>query len=132
MKQVLISAVVAAIVSLATWQIVESRMNEEKTQAANAAETPQPLVLDYTMELVEDSWINGARGAGADHRALAAAANSICYLTKIEIKGITGPEDSSSCSIDIDDFTGSWQVTAAVEEGSQAEIRCNARCLVWE
>jgi len=84
------------------------------------------------MPLDEDSWIDGARGAGADHRALASAASSICFLTKIEIKGDAGPGHSTSCSVDIDDFTGSWEVTATVGEGSEAEVRCNARCLVWE
>jgi hypothetical protein len=89
-------------------------------------------VLSYTDELIEDGWVDGARTAGADHKPLTHASNSICYLTKIEIKGIQGPEDANSCAIGVDDFTGFWQVTAAVDEGGRSQVRCNARCLVWE
>jgi hypothetical protein len=125
MRQVLISALVAAAVCIGGWQLLNANTGAD----VGATDVKAP-VLRYTEELVEDGWV--ARAPGADHKPLEPAANSICYLTKIEIKGIQGPEDASSCSIGIDDFTGYWQVTAAIGEGGRSEVRCNARCLVWE
>ena len=57
---------------------------------------------------------------------------SVGDITKIELSGIADADDSSSCTMQIDDFTGFWDLVATVEEGSDAHIRCNARCLVWE
>jgi len=125
-KQILGSAIVAIVV-VGAWALTETfrRADDDATAA------PQ-LVLRYTDELVEDGWVNGARTAGADLKPLESADHSICFLTKVEIKGIQGPEDANSCRIGIDDFTGYWQVTAEVAEGGKSEVRCNARCLVWE
>ena len=133
MRQILISAIVAAVVCAAFF-LIEDRLDDDDT-AANAeglAGSRAPLSLHYTVEPAEDSWVAGARGAGADDRVLSSAANSVCFLTKIEVKGFQAPEDSGACRVTVDDFTGFWQVTADVPEGSKAEIRCNARCLVWE
>ena len=126
MKQGLISALVAAVVSIGAWQVMNFAQGVRATEAA----APAAPVLRYTDELVEDGWV--ARAPGADEKPLERASNSICFLTKIEIKGIEGPEDANSCAIGIDEFTGFWQLTAAVGEGGRSEIRCNARCLVWE
>ena len=135
MKQVLISAVVAAIVSFAVLQVDAyyaaapgDPTPAEPTEAVAPAASP---AWHVTEALVEDGWVDAARTAGADHKPLAHAENSICYLTKVEIKGIQSAADANSCSIGIDDFTGFWQVTAEVEEGGSSEVRCNARCLVW-
>ena len=128
MKQGLISALVAAVVSIGAWQVMNLAHRDGATEAASTAVAPP--VLRYTDELIEDGWV--ARAPGADEKPLERASNSICYLTKIEIKGIQGPEDASSCAIGVDEFTGFWQLTAAVGDGGRSEIRCNARCLVWE
>ena len=40
--------------------------------------------------------------------------------------------DVDITAIEIDDFTGFWQLIATVDEGSRSEVRCNARCLTWE
>jgi hypothetical protein len=133
-KQILVSAFVAAVVCVGLF-LVEDRFVDDDTEAVRAegAAGPRaPISLRYTVEPAEDSWVNGSRAAGADDRVLSSAANSICFLTKIEVKGFQGPEDSGMCRIAVDDFTGFWQVTADVPEGSRAEIRCNARCLTWE
>jgi hypothetical protein len=136
MKQVLISALAAALVSgalffgLVRHQAADSRPGPATPAAGSVA--AGPLSLHVTDPLVEDGWVNGARAPGADKKPLAHAGNSICYLTKIEIKGIQGPQDSNACAIDIDEFTGFWQVTASVAEGGSSEVRCNAQCLVWE
>jgi hypothetical protein len=124
MKQAFVSAVVAALVSIATWQFMNARSGAEPSAAATALP-----VFRVTDELIEDGWV--ARAPGSDAKPLAPASSSICYLTKIEIKGIQKPEDANSCAIGVDDFTGYWQVTAAIGEGGQSEVRCNARCLVW-
>ena len=128
MKQGLISALVAAVVSIGAWQVMNLARGDGPTKAA--ATTVAPLALRYTDELVEDGWV--ARAPGADEKPLERASNSICFLTKIEIKGIQAPEDANSCAIGIDEFTGFWQLTAAVGDGGRSEVRCNARCLVWE
>ena len=132
MRQILISAFVAAAVCVGLF-VVEDRFDADDTAAVDGLASPRaPLSLRYTAEPAEDSWVNGARAAGADDRVLSSAENSICFLTKIEVKGFQGPEDSGTCRIAVDDFTGFWQVTADVPEGSRSEIRCNARCLTWE
>ncbi len=128
MKQALISALVAVVVSIGAWQVMDFAHGDGATEAASTAVAPP--VLRYTDELVEDGWV--ARAPGADEKPLERASNSICYLTKIEIKGIQAPEDANSCAIGIDEFTGFWQLTAAVGDGGRSEVRCNARCLVWE
>jgi hypothetical protein len=131
-KQILVSAFVATVVCVGLF-LIEDRFDVDDTAAAEGvAGSRAPISLRYTVEPAEDSWVNGARAAGADDRVLSSAANSICFLTKIEVKGFQGPEDSGMCRIAVDDFTGFWQVTADVPEGSRAEIRCNARCLTWE
>ena len=133
MKEALIGALVATIVCVGAF-LVEERFDDDDAQTvtAEAAASRAPVSLRYTDEPAEDSWVNGARAAGADDRSLSNASNSICFLTKIEVKGFQGPEDSGTCRVAVDGFTGFWQVTADVPEGSRAEIRCNARCLVWE
>jgi hypothetical protein len=131
-RQILISAFVAAAVCVGLFAVL-ARFDADDTAVADGPASPRaPISLRYTAEPAEDSWVNGARAAGADDRVLSSAANSICFLTKIEVKGFQGPEDSGTCRIAVDDFTGFWQVTADVPEGSRSEIRCNARCLTWE
>ena len=148
MKQILIGAVVAAVVTLVTLRVgqrVEGFSGgagqaavSAPAAASNAGAAPAalpaaaPPALRYTEALVEDGWVNGARTAGEDNKPLEHADNSICFLTKVELRGIQGPGDANSCRIEIDDFTGFWEVIAEVEEGGQSEVRCNARCLVWE
>jgi hypothetical protein len=128
----LVSAIVAAVVCAGLF-LVEDRFDDDDAAAAEGlAGSRAPITLRYTVEPAEDSWVDGSRAAGADDRVLSSAANSICFLTKIEIKRFQGPEDSGTCRVAVDDFTGFWQVTADVPEGSRSEIRCNARCLVWE
>jgi hypothetical protein len=124
MKQAVISAGVAAVVCVAGF-VLEDRLDDDD-------DVRVPLTLSYTVEPTEDSWVDGARSTGADDRLLSDAGNSICFLTKVEISGIQGPDDSGMCRIAVDDFTGFWKVTADVPEGSRSGIRCNARCLVWQ
>lgn len=134
MREALIGALVATIVCVGAF-LIEERFDDDDAQAVTASEVAgsrAPISLHSTDEPTEDSWIDGARASGADDRVLSNASNSICFLTKIEVKGFQGPEDSGTCRVAVDGFTGFWQVTADVPEGSRAEIRCNARCLVWE
>jgi hypothetical protein len=134
MKEAFIGAVVATLICVGALLIAE-RFDDDDAQTPatiDAATSRAPISLRYTDEPAEDSWVNGSRAAGADDRSLSSASNSICFLTKVEIKAFQGPGDSGTCRIAVDDFTGFWQVTADVPEGSRAEVRCNARCLVWE
>ena len=136
MKQVLVSALVAAVVCGAAF-LIDERLDADDAlpvvaDVAVEVESAAPVSLSVTLEPTEDSWVSGGRGSGTDERLLSDAANSVCFLTKIEIKGTQGPDDTGICRIEIDEFTGFWQVTADVPEGSRADIRCNARCLVWE
>jgi hypothetical protein len=133
MKEAFIGAVVATVICVGAFLFAE-RFDDDgaQTPTAIAAASRAPVSLRYTDEPAEDSWVNGSRSAGVDDRSLSSASNSICFLTKVEIKAFQGPDDSGTCRIAVDDFTGFWQVTADVPEGSRAEVRCNARCLVWE
>ena len=134
MREALIGALVATTVCVGAF-LIEERFDDDDAQTAAASEgsgSRVPISLHYTDEPTEDSWVDGARASGADDRVLSNASNSICFVTKIEVKGFQGPEDSGTCRVAVDGFTGFWQVTADVPEGSRAEIRCNARCLVWE
>lgn len=140
MKQVLICALVAGIVSVAVIWLEDVYETDDSDIAADAgtaapAGPPAPSVvlgLRYTDALIEDTWVNAARQPGADKRTLTSTSDSICFLTRIEISGIQGPEDTSSCAIEVDEFTGFWQLIATADEGGRSEIRCNARCLTWE
>ena len=139
MRKALIIVGIAAAIGVVVWRVAgtlspsgglderEGRRSDGTPVAATAG--PRFRVTD---ELIEDGWVDGTRAAGADDKPLEHSANSICFLTKIEIKGVQGPEDANSCTIGIDEFTGYWQVTAAVAEGGHSAVRCNARCLVWE
>ncbi|HEY7671183.1 MAG TPA: hypothetical protein VIC71_03115 [Gammaproteobacteria bacterium] len=134
-RQVFFGAGIVVAVSVIVWQIVGGRFaggggaHEAAATSAGPVRAPAFRVTD---ELIEDGWVDATRAAGADQKPLEHSANSICFLTKIEIKGIQSPEDANSCTIGIDEFTGYWQVTAEVAEGGHSAVRCNARCLVWE
>ena len=107
-RQIVISALVAAAVC-AGFFLIEDRFDDADTAAATpegVARSRAPISLRYTDEPAEDSWVAGAREAGADDRVLSSAANSICFLTKIEVKGFQGPDDSGTCRVAVDDFTG--------------------------
>ena len=135
MKQALISAVVAAIVSvlvLTLEDVFEADDTDEPAPATVEAEMGfRAPVMSFTDALPEDVWVDASRTAGSDIRALTDAATSVCYITKIQMRGIQSPDDAQSCALQIDDFTGFWQLIATVEEGGRSEIRCNARCLSW-
>lgn len=141
MKQALISVLIAAVVSGLVVQAYRAFGSAEvetdpPAAAANATDAESSeasaFSLSYTDALVEDVWVDAARTPGDDRRTLTDSAHSICFITKIELSGIQGPEDRSSCSVQIDDFTGFWDLVATVEEDGRSEIRCNARCLVWD
>lgn len=142
MKQLLSSAGIAAIVSFAVyWGLggLERDATSPSTEtvpsqvpAGSPAVSSNAPIFRVTDALLEDTWVNASRTAGSDLRTLTDASNSACYLTKVEISGVQGPDDKNSCAVEIDDFTGFWQLIATVEEGGRSEVRCNARCLTWE
>ncbi len=127
MKQVLVSALVAAVVAVVTVLVAGALGGGDPSDAVS-----NPRVLSFTMEGIEDSIVDGQRYNGVYSQLLSHSDNSICYLTKIQFRAMQGPEDSNICSIELDEFTGHWQVSATIEEGGGSEARCNARCLVWE
>ena len=131
MKGVLTSAVVAALVCVGAF-LIEDRLDAGPSFDGGAGNASSGPALRYTAEPTEDSWVNGARSTGADDRMLSDPESSICFLTKIEISGFQSAEDTGTCRIAVDDFTGFWKVVAEVPEGSRSEIRCNARCITWE
>jgi len=140
MKQVIVSAAVAAVVCVLAFAI-EEVVERDESAIEDAVDGDVTVGIDrpggaaslsYTVEPPEDSWVSGERQSGPDDRLLSDADNSVCFLTKVEISGIRSPEDRGICRVAVDDFTGFWKVTAEVPEGSQSEMRCNARCLVWE
>ena len=95
--------------------------------------------LTVVGESEQDAWLRGTNRDGSprpgpadDQKPLVDASNSLCFLTKVEIEGMDGPEDVASCSIAVDEFTNWWQVHATQGDGTNASVACNARCIVWE
>ena len=95
--------------------------------------------LTFVGESEQDAWLQGANRDGSprpgpadDQKPLADASNSLCFLTKVEIEGMDGPEDLAACSVQVDEFTNWWQVHATQGDGTDASVACNARCIVWE
>ena len=95
--------------------------------------------MTFVGESEQDAWLQGANRDGSprpgpadDQKPLADASNSLCFLTKVEIEGMDGPEDVATCSIQVDEFTNWWQVHATQGDGTDASVSCNARCIVWE
>jgi hypothetical protein len=147
MKQLTLCALVAAVVSVGVLWLEDAFEGSDDDVAAisgapglPARDAAAPAAaargaassLRFTDALVEDTWVNAARQPGSDKRTLTSVKSSICFLTKIEISGIQGPADTNSCAIEVDDFTGFWQLIATANEGARSEVRCNARCLTWE
>ncbi len=143
MKTVILSAIVAIIASVATTMVLQDSTQNTEPQAAmilepqinyeQIAEQLDVNKLSVSMEPEAAAWIRLNTGIeSSEQKILANAANSACFLTHIEISGIQSPQDKNSCSITLDDFTGYWQVNASTGEGTQSELYCNARCIVWE
>ena len=95
--------------------------------------------LTVVGESEQDAWLRGTNRDGSprpgpadDQKPLVDASNSLCFLTKVEIEGMDGPEDVASCRIAVDEFTNWWQVHATQGDGTNASVACNARCIVWE
>ncbi|MGD8324930.1 MAG: hypothetical protein PVF50_11250 [Gammaproteobacteria bacterium] len=133
MRHVVVSALVAAVVTGIVLALFPSGSADDSMDVTTIpAAPPAGLRLTVSDALPEDVWLDGARQAGDDHRILTSADNSICFITRIDVRGIAAPDDAFACSMEIDDFTGFWDLVVSVEEGSQANVRCNARCLTWE
>ncbi len=143
MKTVILSAIVAIIVSAATTMVLQDSSQDVEPQASmilepqinyeQIAEQLNVKELSVSMEPEAAAWIRLNTGIeSSEQKILANAANSACFLTHVEISGIQSPQDKNSCSITLDDFTGFWQVNASTGEGTQSELYCNARCIIWE
>ena len=143
MKTVILSAIVAIIASVATTMVLQDSTQNTEPQAAmilepqinyeQIAEQLDVNKLSVSMEPEAAAWIRLNTGIeSSEQKILTNAANSACFLTHVEISGIQSPQDKNSCSITLDDFTGYWQVNASTGEGTQSELYCNARCIVWE
>lgn len=143
MKPIIYSAIVAIVASVLTTLIMSSSNQAGVTNSApmSAPEINYEEILDridikqlsVSMEPAAAAWIRLNTGTeSSEQKILANAANSACFLTHVEINGIQSAQDKNACSITLDDFTGYWQVNASIGEGTQSELYCNARCVVWE
>jgi len=146
MKAVLTSVLVAVIASILTTWIMQS--NDQDNMQENTAMVEVPaLAIDYDLILSQldvvnldvspepeaAAWIRLDAGtAQSEQKILAPAANSACFLTHVEVRGIQSPTDHNACTITLDDFTGYWQVNATTGEDTRSELFCNARCVIWE
>jgi len=137
------TVIVAIIASVATTMVLQDSNQNAEPQATmilepqinyeQIAEQLDVNKLSVSMEPEAAAWIRLNTGIeSSEQKILANAANSACFLTHVEISGIQSPQDKNSCSITLDDFTGYWQVNASTGEGTQSELYCNARCIVWE
>ena len=143
MKSIIYSAIVAVVASVVTTWVI---MNNDQADEAVSTQMALPEMdyaeilgsmevskLSVSMEPAAAAWIRLNTGTeSSEQKVLANAANSACFLTHVEINGIQSAQDKNACSITLDDFTGYWQVNASIGEGTQSELYCNARCVVWE
>jgi len=150
MKSAMTAVAAALIASVLTWLFtgqgqgtgsgemegLQSQVSELAAQISNEGGAVQLTIIE---ESEQDAWLRGANRDGSprpgpadDQKPLADASNSLCFLTKVEIEGMDGPEDVATCSIQVDEFTNWWQVHATQGDGTDASVSCNARCIVWE
>ena len=115
---------------------LQAQIGEIASQVAASGDGQRFMIVG---ESEQDAWLRGANRDGSprpgpadDQKPLADASNSLCFLTKVEIEGMDGPEDVATCSIQVDEFTNWWQVHATQGEGTDASVSCNARCIAWE
>jgi len=147
-KEILGGIVIAVVASMVTLYFTasdsvldEAAINRIAEQLATN-ETMQakfkPRVISFSEPSQQDSWLKGAArdgsprpGPAVDEKPLADASNAVCFLTKVELEGVTDG-NVASCHISIDEFTGWWQINAEQGDGSLGSAACNARCVVWE
>jgi hypothetical protein len=149
MRQVLSGIVVAAVASFVTLQIARpsgeldpaqlDRLANRLADHAALRSAFAPKALGYTEESEEDAWLAGTAQDGSprpgpadDEKQLADAAKAACYLTKVEFQGMNDLNDQTACRIAIDEFTGWWTLHAVQGDGTDASVRCNARCVEWK
>ena len=115
---------------------LQSQVSELATHISAGGGAVQLTIIE---ESEQDAWLRGANRDGSprpgpadDQKPLVDASNSLCFLTKVEIEGMDGPEDVATCSVQVDEFTNWWQVHATQGDGTDASVACNARCIVWE
>ena len=115
---------------------LQSQVSELAAQISAGGGAVQLTIIE---ESEQDAWLRGANRDGSprpgpadDQKPLVDASNSLCFLTKVEIEGMDGPEDVATCSVQVDEFTNWWQVHATQGDGTDASVACNARCIVWE
>ena len=131
------SALIAVVAAVATSLIVVNLAGQ--SEGPSQVEDINPLTISFTEELPQDAWLRGINRDGSprpgpadDEKPLVDASNSVCFLTKVDIQGMNGPEDAASCEVSIDEFANWWQVHAIQGDGTDASVYCNARCIVWE
>lgn len=142
MKSTVIAIVAATVTCVVVIQF------SKQTESPNLLEAGKPVMLSATDELANDVWIgfpsfqSVQAGSAATSQPdpgpaeisnlLSDSSNSVCFLTKVEMALMDGPEDQTSCRILIDEFTNWWELHAAQGAGTNSAVSCNARCLVWE
>ena len=148
MKSTMTAVAAALIASVLTWLFtgqgqgigemegLQSQVSELAAQISTGVGAAQLTIIEQSEQ---DAWLRGANRDGSprpgpadDQKPLADASNSLCFLTKVEIEGMDGPEDVATCSVQVDEFTNWWQVHATQGDGTDASVSCNARCVVWE
>lgn len=148
MKSAMTAVAAALIASVLTWLFtgqgqgtggmegLQSQVSELAAQISTGGGAARLTIIE---ESEQDAWLRGANRDGSprpgpadDQKPLADASNSLCFLTKVEIEGMDGPEDVATCSVQVDEFTNWWQVHATQGDGTDASVSCNARCIVWE
>jgi hypothetical protein len=141
MKTLFSTAIVAIVVSVLTTWLMGGNGNKSNDAVAESMPTsndqssaqPSAINLSLSPEPEAAAWIRlNSMTAQSEQKILAPISNSACFLTHVEIRGIQSPTDHNACTITADDFTGYWQINATTGEGTQSELLCNARCLVWE
>jgi hypothetical protein len=141
LRQLLLTVLVAAVTSVLMLRVANPVADTTSpatdalaTQAALQSSAAPTLSISTAPE--EDAWLEGMGADGRprpgpadDIKPLVSAENSVCFLTDVQVKGMNDASDQLACRVAVDEFTGFWELHAVQGEGTDASVRCNARCL---
>ena len=130
MKSIIIAILVASLTSFLTVSYLS--VGQSVSENINNLSVTEELTLDVWLGRVSGVGGSERPGPAIDSKILADSSNSVCFISRIEVDRMDGPEDLVSCRVTKDEFTNWWQVEAVQGDGTNAGIACNARCLVWE
>ena len=71
----------------------------------------------------------GRDSSGSDREFMGSTDRRFCFLTMASYKDIEGGSERATCQVDTN--SGQWRVNAIVQNSSDANADCKARCISW-